>query len=630
MTLVADTHPADTPTDISHAPELGWRQQIAQCLSTGPLGPETLHALMGFLVRLERMRATFAFVRRDQGPLVPATPMLAHPEYQASTPNWHGTIQHTIREMCVQGRSYATASLGSDGRLLVASVGPPRQPEIVLGIVAEPQATHIPYLLEATAATLASQMAPATDPACSESISWEQRFQLLWQVCQGRDPAQAYHELALALVPALDVATVWIGRATGKGRCRVAGCSAQPKLASAAPLVGQAQELMSEAILLDVPREVRDGATMTDAESEFLATTRAAELIVGPLRDEEGQAVGAWIVLPQAKDLESTHEPDPSRRENGIDGDKGDNEKHSGPKTDLASWAPLVASAIALVQRTRRPWYERAWHSWYKGWSRQRLLLVAAVAGILALPVPHRLGCDVELQPVRKRLVLAPFEGILDEVLIEPGEVVTKGQVIARMDGQQLRWELAGARAQRHRYEKEYDTATALGDTAAAQVARLQADQFDVDIQLLQRQMAQMEIKSPMAGRLLSGDPRQLEGSRLSTGQTLFEIGPLDQLIAEVRIPDSEVAMASPGDLVRMRMEAYPYRVWTGALNKILPQAQVIDQENVFLAEVDVDNEDVLLRPGMKGQAAVMTGWRPLAWKLFHGTVDRLRFLLWT
>jgi hypothetical protein len=55
-----------------------------------------------------------------------------------------------------------------------------------------------------------------------------------------------------------------------------------------------------------------------------------------------------------------------------------------------------------------------------------------------------------------------------------------------------------------------------------------------------------------------------------------------------------------------------------GAIARIHPRSVTREKDNVFLGEIPLDNEDGDLRPGMKGRAAIRTGWRCLGWVLFH------------
>ena len=48
-------------------------------------------------------------------------------------------------------------------------------------------------------------------------------------------------------------------------------------------------------------------------------------------------------------------------------------------------------------------------------------------------------------------------------------------------------------------------------------------------------------------GIVITGDLRKTEGTPLKIGQTMFEIGPLDEMIVEVAVPERDVLHVEPG-----------------------------------------------------------------------------------
>ncbi len=50
----------------------------------------------------------------------------------------------------------------------------------------------------------------------------------------------------------------------------------------------------------------------------------------------------------------------------------------------------------------------------------------------------------------------------------------------------------------------------------------------------------------------------------------------------------------------------------------IHPQAELRNEQSVFVADMELENPQGLLRPGMNGSAKVTSGRRSLGWILFH------------
>ena len=207
---------------------------------------------------------------------------------------------------------------------------------------------------------------------------------------------------------------------------------------------------------------------------------------------------------------------------------------------------------------------------------------------------------------------------------MEPGDVVRAGQVLAHMDAREIQWAIASQQAEYDRSKKQHDVQLAAQDTSAAQVAKLEMQRLSLQIKLLENRAANLEICSPIDGVILGGDPKKIEHARLTMGESLFEISPLDKMVVEVLVPDQDVARVEEGQTVHIRLDAFPNAPLKGTIRRVRPQAELRDHANVFVAEVDLDNHDHLLRPGMKGHGRIRTVVRPLVWNLFHRAWYRL------
>lgn len=261
--------------------------------------------------------------------------------------------------------------------------------------------------------------------------------------------------------------------------------------------------------------------------------------------------------------------------------------------------------------------------------SRARTVVVAGLMTLTALvtPVPYAVTCDCELQPVIRRFVAAPFEGALEKAFVEVGESVSVGQLLARMDGKEIRWEQAGNAAELERAAKERDAHLADQKFGEAQLAKLQMERLSLTTELLEHRSQNLEIRSPIDGIVVSGELKRAEGVRLSMGQSLFEVAPLDQLLVEVEIPEAELAYVPADAAASIRLEAFPGQKLEGSLRRICPRAELRRKQQVFVGEILLPNESGAFRPGMRGRVSIPAGRATLGWRLFHRAWNKLR--LW-
>ena len=259
---------------------------------------------------------------------------------------------------------------------------------------------------------------------------------------------------------------------------------------------------------------------------------------------------------------------------------------------------------------------------------RRGIALLAAIAiGVMFfVPIPHRVRCQCEVQPATRRYIAAPYEGRLDAVLVKPGDLVQKDDVLARMDSREIELELSRLRAKWRREQKNRDLAMDSRDTAAAQAALLEMEQLQRSIELHEDRLSNLEIRSPNDGIIISGDPKKLVGARLTLGQTLLEVGSLDAMILEVEIPDESISYIRPEGSLEFRLHARPHQSLRAELSRVHPRSEQRESENVFIGEATVEASDLQLLPGMRGHAKVRAEAKSLAWVLFHRAVEAFLF----
>ena len=263
-----------------------------------------------------------------------------------------------------------------------------------------------------------------------------------------------------------------------------------------------------------------------------------------------------------------------------------------------------------------------------RSWSKTAKLAALVFSIAMLIPLPYRVKCDCSVQPTSRRFVAAPYHGVLEKSLVEAGEIVTAGQVVARMDGRQLRIELAGLKAEHKGARRKSDSSRAIGEVAQSQIAKMEMRRLAAQIELTKTRMQDLEVRSPIDGIIVSGDLEKAQGAPLETGQTLFEVAPLEKMVAEIGVPESEIQYINNDDTVTLKLNAFPFQSWTGKVERIHPGTEVIDDQTVFVTEVELDNEQGLLKPGMEGAAKISTHWTPLGWNLFHNTWENVR--CWT
>jgi multidrug efflux pump subunit AcrA (membrane-fusion protein) len=451
---------------------------------------------------------------------------------------------------------------------------------------------------------------PAHDPAW-EAEAASAILDLALKVGQADDLRSAARSLANETKAHLQCDCVAVGLRSGRGgRCRLAAVSGVADPQGPGETLERLESALDEAILRDsMTVWPPSGDTPRDeavAHRDLALHLRSDGLISVPLRAADNSVLGAWILVGSGAFVH--HAP---------------NQRF----VDAAS--PAMGMAMEIAKRAQRGPIRRALRRVTRASSAFRRKLLAAVGAVLLgamlVPVPYYVSAECELQPVVRRFIAAPHAGEFQKSLVKPGDLVACGQILGRMDGREIRWELAGLTAEQERARKSRDVNMAGGKTAAAQIDELDAQRQQVRSNLLEERFAHLEIKSPIDGIVVSGDLQRSEGVPVSVGQVLYEVAPLDRLTAELAIADEEISLVAEDMPVSLRFDAHPDVRWDGPIARIHPRSVTREKDNVFLGEIVLDNAEGTLRPGMKGHAHVRAANQSLGWVVFHKPWNYLR-----
>lgn len=224
---------------------------------------------------------------------------------------------------------------------------------------------------------------------------------------------------------------------------------------------------------------------------------------------------------------------------------------------------------------------------------------VSAVT-VEAMSWQPRLGAIGNVQAVQGVLVNNQVAGQVERILFESGDRVRAGQALVQLDTEVDKADLAGLVASLELSETQLkrnqkllkDRAVSQGDfdEISAQVSQAKAQ-----VQSKQALIEKKTIRAPFDGQL--GIRRVNLGQFLAAGSAIAELEALDPVYVDYAVPERHLAKLSVDQPVRIRVSAYPERVFDGRIRAISP---AVDRQtrNVQIRAL-FENPDRLLRPGM-------------------------------
>ena len=222
----------------------------------------------------------------------------------------------------------------------------------------------------------------------------------------------------------------------------------------------------------------------------------------------------------------------------------------------------------------------------------------------------------------RKALVMPKVTGEIRAVLAEEGQRVRAGQVLARLDGDQLRLEVALNEATMRKLERDYNRNLELQQKGLVSAISIDNLKYELDAakaswELARLQLSYTEIRSPIAGTVtqrldlvkVGNTVTPVGGVIEAADSSLFVVEDLDTLMLRVNVPERELAKLSVGQPAELSFDAVPGRVFQGQIALISPS---IDPATAtFAVRIRVTETGGLLRPGMFARVAIVYERKP-------------------
>jgi len=261
-----------------------------------------------------------------------------------------------------------------------------------------------------------------------------------------------------------------------------------------------------------------------------------------------------------------------------------------------------------------------------------KMLAGTTLALLLALAlvtIEYRVTAKTVVEGEVQIATSAPFDGFIAQAFVQAGDVVRKGQVMARLDDKDLHVERARWLAEFDQYTGRFRQAQANHERASMNVLAAQVDQARAQLQLVESRLSQASMKAPFDGVVVSGDLRQLIGTPVEMGKVLFETAPLDAYRVILQVDERDIAHLQKGQKGELALSGIPGERFQFTVKQVTPVAVAEDGRNFFRVEAQMEGGLKQLRPGMEGIGKVAAGSRHLIWVWTHSLVDWVRLTAW-
>lgn len=202
--------------------------------------------------------------------------------------------------------------------------------------------------------------------------------------------------------------------------------------------------------------------------------------------------------------------------------------------------------------------------------------------------------------------VVAKSSGVVLQVLVEEGDQVKAGQVLARIDPDRARLEMERSRATVRKLENNFRRAQELLASKLVSAESVEQIRFDLESAKASYDLAQLELSNTNVVAPINGVVAQRMikvGNLIGLNMPAFRVVDISQLEGVLNVPERELATLRPGMPLRMRVDAVPGVVFEGRVDRISP---VVDSGSGTFRVVCAFEGGGTLRPGMFGRIEVV------------------------
>jgi HlyD family secretion protein len=247
------------------------------------------------------------------------------------------------------------------------------------------------------------------------------------------------------------------------------------------------------------------------------------------------------------------------------------------------------------------------------------------------------------LQPTNEVSVSSELSGIAEQVYVDRNDEVKKGQPLAKLDTRKLDQQIAKTEAtlasanagvsqakatlkeseanltrlkELHKLsggrtpsKADLDTAEAVSDRAKADLesAVAAAAGAEADLKAIQSDASKAIIRSPVNGVVLvrSIEVGQTLAASFNAPELFVIAEDLRKMELIVSVPEADIAQVSTGQTATFSVDASPNRSYSAVVKLVSFGSTILDNVVTYQAELEVNNDDLTLRPGMTATATI-------------------------
>ncbi len=232
------------------------------------------------------------------------------------------------------------------------------------------------------------------------------------------------------------------------------------------------------------------------------------------------------------------------------------------------------------------------------------LLLLLTAALNLEAATPEAKAYSSHLMVDQDVVVCARVTGILEEVYVDRGSAVTKGQPLAQLDPREFDADVNQAKEEMELARIEADRAQALAasNVLSKQDLESKRSQYAVAVAKWEKAKAVRNyatIRAPFAGVVTEKYARVGQKVIEDKADPMFKVTAMEPLLARIYVPEKDLLTLRRGAAVEVVPVSFPQAKTTGSVEFISPTVDAASGTFQVIVHVRRDPAQPVLRPGL-------------------------------
>jgi HlyD family secretion protein len=245
-------------------------------------------------------------------------------------------------------------------------------------------------------------------------------------------------------------------------------------------------------------------------------------------------------------------------------------------------------------------------------------------------PIQVAVSASGEVRPIDRIEMKSKASGQIMDLPIEEGDLVMRGDLLARLDQrderaevEQARADLDIARAELEQAKRSFDRREELYQRQYISeeekdeielelaVARGKLIRVETSLERAEERLAESVVRAPIDGIILQKyvEEGQIIASGISNvsgGTPIADIADMRKVHIEAGIDEIDIGKIRVGQSASVIAEAYPGILFRGKVVRIAPEAKIEQNVTLFDIIIEVENPDGKLKSGMNASVEIV------------------------